>query len=518
MRRGLAVCVALGCWALSLWLALTWVRPGTAWGAEFSSDSAIPLLMARAPHVDLFAAYYWGQDRFGAWPFLLARYFGGRDWSAEGLQALLIVVTWTAAFPLARLARTGVVAVGLCLCVPLLVGLPREVRAHLLDISQPYGWQFAVMAWSWLGMRGVLEARTSRGAWGWGLAATAFCGLAFWISVSSLPSLVALLGVECLRARARGLAGWRRFAGAAVPLVVAGVFERQLRRLYHRFAGRTQGHEFRTTVSVDWGHLLENTRQVLSLMGAGPVPLGGALLVLLGAGAAWWPRQGRRGLAAWAELSGAAWLALGGGLASLAQLPLLVAVSHVRLNAYSPRYLALAHALALLGVAALVLGWLVARISERVLQAAGALATVALAGAVLRWPGPPEAREVHAQARDAAEALGRVAPGTLLMGGYWDVYRLTALQPLSAQAKPLPIPEDYQRTPFHIRAMKAARELSWIQRLEAGAEPGEVPLEQELHDVAFRRDPEPYLRSPGYAFWRYVRESPPPAGEASPTR
>ncbi|RYZ42996.1 MAG: hypothetical protein EOO71_05345, partial [Myxococcaceae bacterium] len=194
MRRGLAVCVALGCWALSLWLALTWVRPGTAWGAEFSSDSAIPLLMARAPHVDLFAAYYWGQDRFGAWPFLLARYFGGRDWSAEGLQALLIVVTWTAAFPLARLARTGVVAVGLCLCVPLLVGLPREVRAHLLDISQPYGWQFAVMAWSWLGMRGVLEARTSRGAWGWGLAATAFCGLAFWISVSSLPSLVALLG------------------------------------------------------------------------------------------------------------------------------------------------------------------------------------------------------------------------------------------------------------------------------------------------------------------------------------
>ncbi|RKH45620.1 hypothetical protein D7X12_07570 [Corallococcus sicarius] len=495
--------MGLGCWALSLWLAVTWLLPGSPWGPTFSSDGAIPLVMARAPRVDLYFAYYLGQDRFGAWPFLLARLIGGRDWAAEGLAAVLIAATWTSIFPLAWLSRQGVVAVGLCVLVPLVLALPEEVRPYLLDISQPYGWQFAMLAWTWMGLRGLMEARTRPGVWGWGMATTLAAALTVWISTSSLPSLVVFLGVEVLRARARGLTGWHRFAAATIPLVVGGTFERQLRRLYHRFAKRNHGHDFRTTVALDRGHLWENLRQVTALLWTGPVPLAGVLLVLLGIAATWAVRHGRRGWSAWASLSEPGWLALGCGLAALAQLPLLVAVSHVRLNAYSLRYLAPAHALALVALGVLVLAWLAARVSEGVLRTAGALAVAALAVAALIWRGPSEVKPDSARARDAALAVAQVAPGRLMMGGYWDVYQLAGLQPLASQLLPLPSPEEYQRTPFFIPTMKAARDLVWVQPTEGESPP--APLERELHGVKFHREPEPWLRVPGYTFWKYVR-------------
>ncbi|WP_147445113.1 hypothetical protein [Corallococcus sp. CA053C] len=503
MKRGVAWAVALACWALSLWLAVTWLRPGTPWGPTYSSDSAIPLLMVRAPRVDLFFAYYLGQDRFGTWPFLLARLVGGRDWSAEGLQALLIAATWTVMFPLAWLSRQGVVAVGLFVLVPLVLVLPEEVRPYLLDISQPYGWQFAMLAWTWMGLRGLMEARTRQGVWGWGVAATVSAGLTIWMSTSSLPALVVFLGVEALRARARGLTNWRRFAAAAVPLVVGGTFERQLRRLYHRFSKKSVGIEFRTAVQLDRGHLWENTRQVTALLWTGPVPLAGVLLVLAGIAATWLVRHGRRGWSAWAALSEPGWLALGCGLAAAAQLPLLVAVSHVRANDYSLRYFGLAHALALVALGVLVLGWLATRVSQNVLRGAGALAGVALAVAALTWRGPPVVKPDPARARDAALAVARVAPGMLLMGGYWDVYQLAGLQPLASQMLPVPTPEDYQRTAHLIPQVKAARELVWVQRMEDDSKP--EPLERELHGVKFQRAPEPWLSVPGYTFWKYVR-------------
>ncbi|RKH46733.1 hypothetical protein, partial [Corallococcus sicarius] len=468
---------------------------------------AIPLLMARAPRVDLYFAYYLGQDRFGAWPFLLARLIGGRDWTAEGLAAVLIAATWTSIFPLAWLSRQGVVAVGLCVLVPLVLALPEEVRPYLLDISQPYGWQFAMLAWTWMGLRGLMEARTRPAVWGWGAATTVAAGLTLWMSTSSLPSLIVFLGVEALRARTRGLTGWHRFAAAAIPLVVGGTFERQLRRLYHRFAKRNHGHEFRTIVELDRGHLGENLRQMTALLWTGPVPLAGVLLVLLAIAATWAVRHGRRGWSAWAALPEPAWLALGCGLAALAQLPLLVAVSHVRVNDYSIRYLAPAHALALVALGVLVLAWLAARVSEGVLRAAGALTVVTLAVGALTFRGPPEVKPKHASTRDAALEMARLAPGRLLMGGYWDVFHLAGLQPLASQMVPVPTPEDHQRTAYDTPRVKTASDLVWVQRREAPFQP--VPLERVLQGVKFQREPEPWLSVPDYVFWKYVRASTP---------
>jgi hypothetical protein len=62
--------------------------------------------MANDRHWDVFQCFYWGQDRFGAWPFLLARLvsFGLRGavrW--EHLQFALVAWFLLGAVALARL-------------------------------------------------------------------------------------------------------------------------------------------------------------------------------------------------------------------------------------------------------------------------------------------------------------------------------------------------------------------------------------------------------------------------------
>ncbi|RKH72469.1 hypothetical protein D7X96_05150 [Corallococcus interemptor] len=504
MKRGPAEVLALLGWALSLALALVLLRPGMESGPSYSSDTAIPLLMARAARVDLFHAYYLGQDRFGAWPFLLARLVGGRNWSPGGLQTALIIVSWSAAFPLARLVRASGAAAGMLVAVPLALAGPAEVRTHVLDGAQPYGWQFAMLAWTWLGLRRLLEARSRPSRWGWGVAAAVTAALACWVSTSSLPVLAVIWGVELPRAWLRGLEGWRPWVMAAVPITVGGVFERQLRRLYHRFANRTYGQEYRTSVGLDRGHLWDNAGRVLGSLWSGPLPLGGLLLVGFLLAGRWLVRHARRGRAAWAELPDPAWMAIACGISALGQLALLVTVAHVRNNDFAARYFALAHLLLLVGLGALLLHQLAAWLPPRVSRIAGALG-VAAAGVALvwAWTHPSRPREDHARALEAARTLARVAPGTLLMGGYWDVFHLAALQPLETQAMPLPDPRHYQRSPFNLVEVGRARALVWV-RSDGDREP-EEPQQRELHAVRFLRETEPLARVPGYTFWRYVR-------------
>lgn len=508
MKRGPAETLAMLGWALSLALAIVLLRPGLESGPSFSSDTAIPLLMARATRADLFHAYYLGQDRFGAWPFLLARLVGGRSWAAEGLQTVLLIVSWSAAFPLARLVRASGASAGMLVVVPLALAGPEEVRTHVLDVAQPYAWQFAMLAWSWLALRRLLETGSRQARWGWGVAAAFTAALACWVSTSSVPVLAVVWGVELLRARVHGQEDWRPWVMAAVPITVGGVFERQLRRLYHRYASRTYGQEYRTSVELDRGHLWDNAGRVLGSLWSGPLPLGGLLLVGLGLAGTWLLRHARRGRAAWAELSDPAWMALACGIAALGQLVLLVTVAHVRNNDFAARYFALAHLLLLVGLGALLLPPVAARLSPRVLRITGALG-VAAAGVALAWvwTQPPRMREDHARALEAARTLARLAPGTLLMGDYWSVFQLAALQPLETQAMPLPDPRHYQRSPFHLVEVGRARTLIWVRK-DGDREP-EEPLRRELHTVRFIRDTEPLARVPGYTFWRYVRASPP---------
>lgn len=494
------VLAALVAWAASLLIAVRLLPPGSSWLGPYTSDTAIPVLMARAPAVDLFHAYYWGQDRFGAWPFLAARALGGTEWTAEGLQGLLLGVAWTAGLALAWLVRRRGLSAGVLILLPLVLAMHPAVRPYVLELSQPYGWQLAALLWAWAGLRALAGARTGRAALEWGTAAWVPSALAVWVSASSLPVLAALTAVEALRARVRGegIPGWRRVA-LALPLALAMLFERQLRRIYHRFAEHHFSSDFRTQVELDRGHLLDNAWQLTGRMLEGPLPLL-AILVLLAAGlglARWRARADAR---PWPD---SLWVAAGCGLAALAQLPVLMAVTHVRLNGFEPRYLGLVHLFAALGLGLLVLAALERWSPPVLLRWSGLAVAVALVTLAVLRPGPPAQEAGYVQAHSAAQALAKVAPGSFLVGGYWDVYTLASLQGPEAALRPVPRENEYQRTPFLVPALRAAPELVWVQSepVPAAAEP--PPTRRREHQVEWQREAAPLLRVPGFSFWRY---------------
>ncbi|MBU8894701.1 hypothetical protein KRR26_03755 [Corallococcus sp. M34] len=485
-------------WGLTLPLILRLISPSSSWHHEFTSDSAIPVLVTRARTLDVFHLFYFGQDRFGMWPFLLARALGGTNWTAEGLQRVMFVMLWPSALVLGALVPSGPMRRGLWLFIPLLLVLSPGQERYLLDLSQPYGWQVVALVWSWLALRGQAKAAEPPRVVAYGALAFLAATLAMWISSSSLPSLLVLAGLEVAKARLEGTGRARAWRLAPlVPLLGAFLVERELLVLYHRFSRQAFGHAYRTDLMLDRGYLLENARQVLGQLMTGPAP---ALLVLaaLVAAVLWGlvaaRRQGR-------PPSPTTWFAAGCALVALSQIPALVLIQHVRLNAYNPRYFCLILLFAQMGLGAVVLSELAARVSPRIRHAAGIVLVGGLLVAGPVFPPTPPEHLRHTHARAAALALSEAAPGTLLLGNYWCVYLIAALQPPDERAaRPLPQDGDYQRTPFYIPAMKTAADAVWVQ---TEAEEPVPPTRQVQHGVELERDAAPMLRRSGFAFWHY---------------
>lgn len=195
-------------------------------------------------------------------------------------------------------------------------------------------------------------------------------------------------------------------------------------------------------------------------------------------------------------------MAAGCGLAALAQVPVLVVVSHVRINEFASRYFCLVHFFAALGLGALVLAAVEAWSAPRARRLGGWGVAAALVLAAAFRPTPSQEEAGFARARVAAGALATLAPDTVLMGGYWQVYILAALQPPEVDARPLPQEGDYQRTPFLVPALRAASEVVWVQPDEE-AHAGPPPARRGDFQVELEREDAPLLRVPGTTFWRY---------------
>src|SRR6218665_2949872 len=104
-KIGLAV-LGLGVWLSILVRVWTHFDPASQFASSWNSDLAIPVLQSNDPVFDPFRFYYYGQDRLGAWPWLLAqgwRALTGFDWTPYRL--FLWHSTWVCAacFALLRL-------------------------------------------------------------------------------------------------------------------------------------------------------------------------------------------------------------------------------------------------------------------------------------------------------------------------------------------------------------------------------------------------------------------------------
>jgi hypothetical protein len=426
-------------------LAAPWLsRALIPMGRDFSSDVAIPILMVRAREWSFYDVYFWGQDRLGSWHLLLMRaacQAVGCDFYHPQLHLAATVWLLCAVAVLFRLAGTWRLAAAGLLAAVLVGNL--DSRLVLWDASQPYAWQLTAMLLAWWGMRKLAEGPGATVAARWrlrgGTALAAF--LAHWTSPVSGPLLLVVAAVEAVRARAvDGAAGRsvpRRWSEGALAVGVAVAAEFALRLAY--YSPLVQQPFYATSFAIDRGHLGGNALKVLRRLAAsGSFPL----LVAGTAGAAvacvvlWRARGGGRGSGERWRLDGAA-LVLAFWALAAAQLPMLVAVRHVRLGMFLPRYFTLVYVFgALAGL--LALAWAAAALAARRHRWREALALAGAAGVVagvLRVPSVNRGYDVPTRVAARLEAL---APGAPLLGGFWTTYAFSARQRPETMLIPVP--------------------------------------------------------------------------------
>jgi hypothetical protein len=273
----LAALVAFTCVAFPLF------GPWDANVKPFDSDDAIIILMANQEQLTPFHLYYFGQDRFGAWPFLIGQAIHrltGFWWTAEAAYAVQTVWRLLAIVPLMLLVRNaGVVLAAGYLAVTF---LNAHAASVLLRVGQPYQWQIVTMIAAWLFIRLTIEAIQHerflwRGLIYWSIA-WYVAALATWISTLSFPMLLIAGIVEGMRAvligrhRSRhGLASLLVFG--IVPSVIGLFVESVFRRWHADFTLATYGIDYRTPTSLDLASLDSNLAAFWSVY----------------ARSAWWP-------------------------------------------------------------------------------------------------------------------------------------------------------------------------------------------------------------------------------------
>jgi hypothetical protein len=436
---------------LVLWRTLPFLGPVPD-GGLYNSDSAIPVLMSNLATGAPVDWLFWGQDRFGSWPFLLAR--AGRAlthlaWTPHGMHVLRTLWMVGALVPwLALAGRARAVAAAGLLLLP---GLNPLLERVLVDLGTVDGWQVPALLWAWWGLRRTAVAGRPGGWLGLAVVAGA---LATWTSLVSAPLLVVLAGVE-----GAGRALWRRVA-LLLPALVGLVVEALVRTSWHRAVRARGWPDVRTPASLDTGHLLENARQVAATawqVGAVPwlvVAIAAALLVL--------SVRRWRGSAEGRTVAGA-------GLTALTSLLVVMSVRHVRENAYNPRYLCLGLSLAALGTSVLVgLAMHAAAARLRAPWPSVLPAVVALGAVLLLAPvATPDPREVVL--RPAAAEIAQRYPGAVLTMSYWRTYALAALLPPGAVV-PVPRQGEWNRRPDWAQELRSGRPV-----LVGTPDPGEAP-------------------------------------------
>ncbi|MBN2358395.1 MAG: hypothetical protein JXR83_03020 [Deltaproteobacteria bacterium] len=437
-------------WAVRLSFAILVVvvavvfTPSTGATGHFNSDAAIPLIMANSEKVDGFFLFFLAQDRFGAWPFLVANAchrLTGLFWRPDGLHLFVVAALVASVFPLAKIASVsasllGVVMLGGVVMVPLL-------QQNALTLDQPYSWQWLALMWAWGAMRQIVESRSREGdgpgAW-IGLVVASVAGfLACWISPLSIVLLIVFATVEVIRARAPNSGVTSPVScGHLVPPILLSAVGLLLVALIHHRASRELGYQYQiTSAKFDWLFLGQNFlhqwRSFVSVRG----PCIAVIAVALGLSAVFRRSVGPRAptLAVWCGLIASA-CAVGA---------INVVLAWPRLNGYAARYHTLT-VLALVSAAAIIL----ARLAERIPIWARGLACIAIAlGGVVFTPAS-RTDPYFSSNRAAAEALQERAPRSVLLGEYWGLYRYVALQDRGALL-PITVEFSVNRMPWTSR-------------------------------------------------------------------
>jgi len=468
-----ALVVSVGVVSLVFVAAFAALGPDSLALPLFNSDSGVPVLMSNDTHWDLFHAYYLRQDRFGAWPFFVARVLSGllrRPVTPEVLHGWATLFVAAGAIPAALLCRPwpglGLLAYAIAVLVP-------QTRGSLFELAQVYPWQIPVLFWGWWSIRRAFQARGARAEVGWLVLATFLCCLATWTSVLSGPMLLSLTLLEGTSADAVATRP-RRWLLHLLPPTTGLLFEAGLRQAYNRFVQRHFQMDVHTLLRGDKGHLAEHAGMLWLRLRTPPVL--GSLLFLAACVAVLLVLR-RRGLRG--EAKGRRWTALectvvGALLCALLPLPVLLLVSHWRMNDYAERYLAPTYVFLLYGGLVALGVWLPSLAPARTRGAALAAMTLALCSLVYLVRPQEGANPEYARMRTLAQALAVRAPGEVLLDGYWGTYVLAALAP-PGQLLPLPRAGELNRLPAQEESLALARRVVVGHRFLLPPEDGSEP-------------------------------------------
>lgn len=458
--------------ATALWRTLPFLGPVPPEGL-YNSDSAIPVLMANLATAAPVDWLFWGQDRFGSWPFLLARGLGapfGAAWTPHALHGLRTLWRVAALFPWTRLAgRAGGVAAAGLLLLPWLNPLLGRV---LVDLGTVDGWQLPALLWAWWGLRrAALDPRAAR----WLALASVGGGLATWTSLVSAPLLAVLAALEGVGARVRGA---RRRLLLFLPALAGLLVESVVRRTWHAVVRARGWPDLRTPARLDTGHLVENLIEVTATaFRTGAMPwLVLAVAAALVAAARFRPSQ----------KTPEQWTLIGCGATSLVALLIIVSVRHVRDNGYNPRYLGVGLWMAVLGASVLVgLGvhWLQTRVPARRVPPLTALAGLGAVLLLARGATPDPRERVL---RPAAREIAARYPGAVLAATYWRTYALAGLLP-PWTVIPVPREGEWNRRPDWAAFLGSGRPVL-VGRLDTEGEPPGALVERGVGLVLVRPD------------------------------
>jgi len=442
-------------WAFLLWQAIELFRPDSSLLPTYSSDDAIPLLMANEPRMTPFSLFYYGQDRFGAWPFLLARalgWIGHFSWSPELLSAYLTLFMFAAAWPLWALARKTDFIVPGYLGVLLLNPVVQIER-------DPYGWQASTLIWTWWALRRLSSNRNSRS---WFVAASIGSIMAVWISPLSCVILIALATLEwAFQRRASGpqAAPGRMFLILMIPPAIGLCIETMLRAWFHQYSRLRFHFSYANPIALDSGHVLRNASAMWNVLVGRPwwivqfgLVCGAGFFLLI------WLAQPRHRAPPTTTENALRALAVGCAAICVLTFAASVAVSHVRQNYYHERYLTLGHLFGGIGAVAAIAAMLpVQQISAKVRNGLSIALSVALTVSIAVWLPRFRSNPAYAELKAAAEWLGS-QPVPSVLGGYWGTYVFAALA-LPKRVTPIPVGEDYQRTPWTTDAIHWAEQV-----------------------------------------------------------
>jgi hypothetical protein len=527
-KKAVFLAIALVVWSLFLWRAIDVFGPGGGLVA-FNSDTAIPVLMSNDIRpITIFDTYYYGQDRLGAWPFIIARMVNhstGFRWSDERLHAARSIWLFLGVLVLALLNRRA--ALPVILIAIMVICLEHLLQWRLFDIGQVYAWQITTLLLSWLSLRKWFEKfsepiegiQTEAERLWWSVIVFFFSLLAIWSSTVSGPLLCFLVGVECWRSIIKtsgsNSAGKSLIHGfKALCLILLAVFVEIFMRVnYHRYGLKHYQYDFETRIALDVGYLCANLKAHLSSLinfrWSPLILLPLVTVIAVGAVALYFWMRGRRdSLTSLRELfiDDTSFTIVGGlGIAAI-NFAIVALVDHVRISLYDDRYLTITYFFG--SISGLLVIWRILHFALKQTKAdkyaEPLFATVAFVLLIIAFPQKVDANLYKLQ-KDAALSLAQKSPNAVLMGGYWETYVFSALQPTN-MLMPLPL-EGYQvRMPWAIPTLQSANEVI-VEYKHSKPGGAEIPPDHltQYGDTLKLVDSRWYENSQ-YAFARYIKE------------